>query len=241
LQPIVILKNFPIRYVCDPVLGDAGNLYVPEPLVSIFIEKVIPKAYMVTPNQFEASLLTGRKIESESDAITAMLQLHSLGPKIVALTSAELSDFPRKLSCYIMAEESIGGENKMQVSRAIVDKKDGSFTGTGDATAALLLAWSHKLERESRTKVDSESAISSSVLMNTIATLQAIVNRTYNRQQRSNSAKCAVDIEDIDQSASREKARKAKSSELLLIESRWDIISPPIESSNISFSSWTLL
>ena len=47
------------RYICDPVLGDNGKYYVPESLVELFRDKVISRAYMVTPNQFEASVLTG--------------------------------------------------------------------------------------------------------------------------------------------------------------------------------------
>ena len=52
------------RYVCDPVLGDNGKYYVPESLVELFRDKVIPRAYMVTPNQFEASVLTGSRFSS---------------------------------------------------------------------------------------------------------------------------------------------------------------------------------
>ncbi len=58
------LQNIPseltsYRYVCDPVLGDNGKYYVPPALVDIFRATVIPRAYMITPNQFEAELLSG--------------------------------------------------------------------------------------------------------------------------------------------------------------------------------------
>jgi pyridoxine kinase len=43
--------------------------YVPVSLVSIFAAKVIPRAYMITPNQFEAELLTGKMIKSNNDVI----------------------------------------------------------------------------------------------------------------------------------------------------------------------------
>ncbi|KAE8718731.1 hypothetical protein F3Y22_tig00109992pilonHSYRG00040 [Hibiscus syriacus] len=39
-------------------MGDEGKLYVPEDLVSVYREKVVPVASMLTPNQFEAELLT---------------------------------------------------------------------------------------------------------------------------------------------------------------------------------------
>ena len=51
--------NPKLKYICDPVLGDEGKFYVPQALVGLYIDSVIPKAYMITPNQFEAALLTG--------------------------------------------------------------------------------------------------------------------------------------------------------------------------------------
>jgi pyridoxine kinase len=40
-------------------MGDEGKLYVPEELVHVYREKVVPLASMLTPNQFEAEKLTG--------------------------------------------------------------------------------------------------------------------------------------------------------------------------------------
>ncbi|KAG8384152.1 hypothetical protein BUALT_Bualt04G0088500 [Buddleja alternifolia] len=51
-----------LTYVCDPVLGDEGKLYVPQELVSVYREKVVPVASMLTPNQFEAEQLTGLRV-----------------------------------------------------------------------------------------------------------------------------------------------------------------------------------
>ncbi len=54
-----IINRYFNRYICDPVLGDDGKLYVPKELINVFVTKVIPRSYMITPNQFEAELLTG--------------------------------------------------------------------------------------------------------------------------------------------------------------------------------------
>jgi pyridoxine kinase len=40
-------------YVCDPVLGDDGKLYVPEELVEMYKTEMVPLATILTPNQFE--------------------------------------------------------------------------------------------------------------------------------------------------------------------------------------------
>ncbi|GFP95580.1 pyridoxal kinase [Phtheirospermum japonicum] len=69
-----------LTYVCDPVLGDEGKLYVPQEMVSVYREKVVPVASMLTPNQFEAELLTGSRIVSEKDGREACNSLHAAGP-----------------------------------------------------------------------------------------------------------------------------------------------------------------
>ena len=55
-------QNESLKYLCDPVLGDNGKLYAPAELVGLYKEKIIPRAYIVTPNQFEAELLVDAKI-----------------------------------------------------------------------------------------------------------------------------------------------------------------------------------
>jgi pyridoxine kinase len=51
-------------------MGDNGQLYVPEELVPIYRDEVVPLATVLTPNQFEAETLTGMKIESDKDAVS---------------------------------------------------------------------------------------------------------------------------------------------------------------------------
>jgi pyridoxine kinase len=46
-----------VRFVCDPVLGDRGEFYVPRELVGLYREKVLPLADVVTPNEVRASCL----------------------------------------------------------------------------------------------------------------------------------------------------------------------------------------
>ena len=54
-------KNPELTYVCDPVMGDFGpGMYVPESLLPIYQNEIIPIADVCLPNQFEAELITGR-------------------------------------------------------------------------------------------------------------------------------------------------------------------------------------
>ncbi|CAN0897440.1 Pyridoxal kinase, partial [Linum grandiflorum] len=82
--------NPKLTYVCDPVMGDEGKLYVPVDLVAVYREKVVPVASMLTPNQFEAEQLTGSRIVSESDGRSACNKLHAAGPSKVVLTSINI-------------------------------------------------------------------------------------------------------------------------------------------------------
>ena len=41
------------QYVCDPVMGDHGKLYVPEDLVAVYRDEMTRVATTMTPNQFE--------------------------------------------------------------------------------------------------------------------------------------------------------------------------------------------
>lgn len=77
--------------VCDPVMGDNGQMYVPEELLPIYRDTIIPMADILTPNQFEAELLTGQKITSIEEAWQAIDLFHSKGIKTVVLSSTELS------------------------------------------------------------------------------------------------------------------------------------------------------
>ncbi|CAN1351573.1 Pyridoxal kinase, partial [Linum perenne] len=82
--------NPKLIYVCDPVMGDEGKLYVPPDLVAVYREKVVPVASMLTPNQFEAEQLTGSRIVSEDDGREACNKLHAAGPSKVVLTSINI-------------------------------------------------------------------------------------------------------------------------------------------------------
>ncbi|KAL4179166.1 hypothetical protein AMTRI_Chr13g85920 [Amborella trichopoda] len=83
--------NPDLIYVCDPVLGDEGKLYVPQELVSVY-KKVVSVASMLTPNQFEVEQLTGLRITSEQDGLEACNLLHATGPSKVVITSLLVDD-----------------------------------------------------------------------------------------------------------------------------------------------------
>lgn len=131
------LRNPNITYVCDPVMGDDGEFYVPESLLPIYRDELVPLADILTPNQFEAELLTGMKIKTESDACKALKLLHSKGIKTVILTSTCLEN---EGSLVLLASQH---DKKGHYIRLPVPRLDETFTGTGDLFASMLLAWLH--------------------------------------------------------------------------------------------------
>lgn len=59
LHERALAANPSLRYVCDPVLGDHGRLYVPPEMVAAYRDKLIRRAYLLTPNTFELFALAG--------------------------------------------------------------------------------------------------------------------------------------------------------------------------------------
>lgn len=150
-------KNPNLIYVCDPVMGDNGKMYVPEALKEIYKKEILPLADVLTPNQFELELLTDEKITSMTELQNAIKKLHQIGPKTVALSSSELNN---KLTAVVSTEK----DNVLL--KVDIPKIPATFTGSGDLFAALFLA---HLYLQSDMKTTMEKTINSlySVLLNT--------------------------------------------------------------------------
>ncbi|OAF71140.1 hypothetical protein A3Q56_01097 [Intoshia linei] len=155
-------------YVCDPVLGDEGKLYVDSSLIDVYKNNLIPIANIITPNQFEAELLTNMKIKNESDVIICIQKLHSLGPKIVVITSVKFD----KYRFYASQKE----DDQFQIYSCDLDYVDLRFVGSGDLLSALLLGWYLRLNG------DLKKTISIS-----LSTMQTILKDTKNHFDTSKS------------------------------------------------------
>lgn len=133
-----------LRYVCDPVLGDVGSgFYVPEELVRLFREQVIPEADIITPNQFEAEKLTEKTISSVGDVKAVCNTLHDMGPAIVFITSVMLeTDDKKTISVFASKRDETKGNTTTQIWRINCPELAGRYTGTGDLFSALLLGHS---------------------------------------------------------------------------------------------------
>ena len=175
--------NPEVTYVCDPVLGDNGKLYVPAELVEIYREEIVPLATVLTPNQSEAELLTGMTITNEEEALAACAALHDAGPPSAVLTSLDLLESgehdrsgPSRITLLGSTAEpqERGCGSKFRI---VVPRIPSYFTGTGDLCAALLLAWSAK-----------HPGALGRAAEQAVASLQGVLRRTANAQAEAEAS-----------------------------------------------------
>eukprot|EP00761_Pharyngomonas_kirbyi_P014095 gb/GECH01014125.1/.p1 GENE.gb/GECH01014125.1/~~gb/GECH01014125.1/.p1 ORF type:complete len:305 (+),score=49.24 gb/GECH01014125.1/:1-915(+) len=165
-------KNPFLTYVCDPVLGDHGRLYVPSELVEIYKQDLLPYADVLTPNQFEAETLTDVKIDSDDQALKACSVFHSRGVKTVVITSASYgprSDTHITLIGSTIKKTTAGSAFKIEIP--LIDKY---FTGTGDLTSSLILA--HMTSSVDNEDADLDFRCSCE---KTVASVQSVLRRTF--------------------------------------------------------------
>nr|CAG4641846.1 EOG090X09AY [Eurycercus lamellatus] len=190
-------KNPKLIYVCDPVMGDNGHMYVPKELLEIYRDKLIPLADIITPNQFEVELLTGKTITNATEAIESMNILHQMGAKTVVITSSLLGA-NGDLTAFGSTRKE---DSSTEVWKLDIPRLPHLFTGTGDLLAALLLAWLHR-----------SNGNLSLALNNSVSSLQCVLRRT---------AAYAEDQVKLG------KPYGVKILELRLIQSKEDIEKPP--------------
>ena len=97
------------------------------------IIRFIIKHFLAIFLQFEAQLLTGKKISNESEALEAMKVLHDKGVRIVILSSTDFSSHGQ-LMC--LASQKTDTQELRQ-ARIEFPALPTHFVGTGDLFAAL--------------------------------------------------------------------------------------------------------
>lgn len=124
-------------WLLDPVLGDAGRMYVSEKTIPVY-QSILRggKVTLVTPNQFEAELLTGIKITDRKTLKDALNVFHTTyKTPYVAISSLSFSDNDDIL---YSAGSSMSTDGSSKTYIYEFSKINSYFTGTGDIFAALL-------------------------------------------------------------------------------------------------------
>ena len=121
-------KNDDLLYVCDPVMGDLGGLYIPQPTAEAIRDTLIPLASVATPNRYELAWMVGSPLDSNTQIMDAAL---SLGPGKMLVTSAVAMMSGSTGNLYLSGRHALLAEH-----RAI----DNPPNGLGDLLAAVFLA-----------------------------------------------------------------------------------------------------
>ncbi len=127
-----------LRYICDPVLGDAGSGFYVEPaLVRQYRERLLPLADLCTPNTFELEQLTEGGIRTVADVGQRAEALLTERSGALVLTGARLFDTPPDFLDSIVVSVSGGVRETWRVRGP---RRRRHFDGTGDVFTALLTA-----------------------------------------------------------------------------------------------------
>lgn len=115
-------------FVCDPVMGDSGGLYVPEATAIALRDVLIPLADIATPNRYELEWMTGVALPDLDSTIAAALDL---GPPAMLVTSAPATIAEGTGNLLLDAHHALLAEHH---------RIDRPPNGLGDLTAAIYLA-----------------------------------------------------------------------------------------------------
>ncbi|EHS50251.1 pyridoxal kinase [Rhizobium sp. PDO1-076] len=121
-------KNPDLLYVCDPVMGDLGGLYIPEETAAAVRDSLIPLASVATPNRYELQWLVGSTLDSNSLIMEAAL---SLGPARMLVTSAV------PMMTGGTGNLLLTGRNALLAEHRLIDNAP---NGLGDLLGAVFLA-----------------------------------------------------------------------------------------------------
>ncbi|KAI7865869.1 Ribokinase-like protein [Spinellus fusiger] len=178
-------KSSSIVFVCDPVMGDGGELYVAPEIIPLY-RSILCVTDIATPNQFEAETLAQTIINSLESACDTARILHTMGTPNIIITSLSLpiNEVPANirpitnethaLFCLTSQKTASG---KVEQHLIAFPTYPGYFTGTGDMFSALIVArWQEACVNKS------ESALATAAFK-VVCSVNAITLKTYNRQK----------------------------------------------------------
>jgi pyridoxine kinase len=114
-------------YLCDPVFGDDDGAYARAGVAEAMARDLLPLADIVTPNRFELSSLTSKRIADAGDAVAAA---RTLGVAEVVVTSVQ---FPAgQIGTIVVTRDGAWATSSARLAAVP--------HGSGDLFAALYLA-----------------------------------------------------------------------------------------------------
>ncbi len=154
-------------YTCDPVMGNAkSGCFVDPTIPPIIRERVVPKADIVTPNQFELGFLTHTSPSDLASTLVSADLVREMGPSTVLVTSVFDGD-PDDADTIGMLVVTADGA--WLVETPLLPLK---ANGSGDITAAMFTAHLH------------ETGSPAQALERTVSSVYAILKTTLESGER---------------------------------------------------------
>jgi pyridoxine kinase len=121
-------RNPRALYLCDPVMGDKGGLYVPEATAAAMRDLLMPIADIATPNRYELAWMAGAPLDDIRAVTQAAL---SAGPPTMLVTSAPPMMNGSIANFLLTPSQALLSEHRL------IDRPP---NGLGDLTSAVYLA-----------------------------------------------------------------------------------------------------
>ncbi|KAG2011990.1 bud site selection protein 16, variant 2 [Coprinopsis cinerea AmutBmut pab1-1] len=224
-------------YLLDPVMGDAGRLYVAADVIPVY-RNMLPLATIITPNWFEVEVLTEVKLKDFASVQRALAILHKRYhvPDVVissipathwlweslpsAIKPPSDSGFLLCLSSSVPDTHSPSDSNSLSVVHAqVVPLIPGYFSGVGDLFAALLLGHFNPIETPKCPESTALSIAASAALAKTHALLEI----THEQAMKLPSEERLPSDDELDRVDPLRRTRRMRGRELALIQGQ-DII-----------------
>lgn len=126
-----------VRWIVDPVLASSsGRELLGTEGRQALVERLIPRAALVTPNLAEASILTGVRIESPKDASLAADHFLAMGASAVLIKGGHWPELDPELDEVTDLLRTADGD-EWRFTRA---RLPGAYRGTGCTLAAAIAA-----------------------------------------------------------------------------------------------------
>ncbi|MEL6381112.1 MAG: bifunctional hydroxymethylpyrimidine kinase/phosphomethylpyrimidine kinase [Cyanobacteria bacterium J06626_18] len=126
-------------WVVDPVMvSRTGAQLIDEAAIATLRDALIPLATVLTPNRYEAQLLSGLEITTLADMEAAAAKIHALGAQAVLVKGGGMSGEARAVDVWF------DGKERLTLKADVVDTTDTHGTGcTLSAAIAANLALGH--------------------------------------------------------------------------------------------------
>ncbi|KAJ3735116.1 Ribokinase-like protein [Lentinula guzmanii] len=220
-------------YLLDPVMGDAGRLYVAADVVPVY-RSLLPLSTIITPNWFEVETLTDIPLTDLQSLRRALHKLHrDFGVPNIAISSIPLTPWlfeslPSDIKPHADSETehllcitSSLSSNKTSPSKVhaqCVPLLPGYFSGVGDLFSSLVLAHYNPHIDSSSVLLPSRTSFSEAVSQ-ALTKTHAVLCKTFEYSEQLPEEERLVTDDEKDVAEPIRKIRRMRGRELKLVQS----------------------